>query len=346
VIAMNAFRLSFVPALALVLAVLPWPYLVPSPKAQTAGPALRAEVSVAGDRVKIGDLVDRAGAAADIAVFRAPEPGSSGTIQAHRVVEALVSHGLGSVDTRGLREVVVSRPARTIGARDIESVLVAAIMRQAGLAHDAEMALAFDGDVPSFITDTTNRAAPQVERLSYDARIGRFEAVVSLPGQTRQAPLRVLGSAVEVVETLVPVRPLARGEALRAADFTLERRPRAEAGADPVRDMKVALAMVPRRALRPGQPLRTVDLTKPDRVVRNETVTIVYEIPGVTLTVRGKALESGAEGDTVSVVNVQSKRTVSATVTGPGRVSVGPAPIEVARAPSADVTGSVTPRRN
>ena len=37
---------------------------------------------------------------------------------------------------------------------------------------------------------------------------------------------------------------------------------------------------------------------------------------------RGKALEAGAEGDIVNVLNVQSKRTVQGTVTGPGRVTV------------------------
>jgi flagellar basal body P-ring formation protein FlgA len=40
------------------------------------------------------------------------------------------------------------------------------------------------------------------------------------------------------------------------------------------------------------------------------------------LTMRGKALESGAEGDTVNVLNIQSKRTVQGTVSGPGRVTL------------------------
>ena len=61
---------------------------------------------------------------------------------------------------------------------------------------------------------------------------------------------------------------------------------------------------------------------KPELVARNETVTIVFEVPGIMLTTRGKALEAGAQGDLVNVLNVQSKRTVQATVTGPGRVTV------------------------
>ena len=55
---------------------------------------------------------------------------------------------------------------------------------------------------------------------------------------------------------------------------------------------------------------------------RNETVTLVYQVPGLFLTMRGKALESGAEGDAVSVLNMHSKRTVHGIVSGPGRVTL------------------------
>ena len=59
---------------------------------------------------------------------------------------------------------------------------------------------------------------------------------------------------------------------------------------------------------------------KPDTIQRNEQVTLVYEVPGISLTVRGKALEGGAEGDVISVLNEQSKRTVQGLIVGPGRV--------------------------
>ncbi len=61
---------------------------------------------------------------------------------------------------------------------------------------------------------------------------------------------------------------------------------------------------------------------KPDLVLRNETVTLVYEAPGMVLTMRGKANEGGAEGDVISVLNEQSKRMVQGMVIGPGRVAI------------------------
>ena len=61
---------------------------------------------------------------------------------------------------------------------------------------------------------------------------------------------------------------------------------------------------------------------KPELVQRNETVTLVYQVPGIMLTVRGKATEGGAEGDVISVLNEQSKRTVQGVIVGPGRVVI------------------------
>jgi flagella basal body P-ring formation protein FlgA len=45
-------------------------------------------------------------------------------------------------------------------------------------------------------------------------------------------------------------------------------------------------------------------------------------MPGIMLTVRGKAMEGGAEGDVISVINEQSKRTLQGVVIAPGRVAV------------------------
>jgi flagella basal body P-ring formation protein FlgA len=93
-----------------------------------------------------------------------------------------------------------------------------------------------------------------------------------------------------------------------------------------------AVGFAARKALRAGQTLRDGDLMRPELVQRNEPVTIKYEAPGILLTLRGKAMESGAEGDTVHVLNVHSKRTLQGIVTGPGLIHVTTAPL---------VTGSI-----
>ncbi len=83
------------------------------------------------------------------------------------------------------------------------------------------------------------------------------------------------------------------------------------------------------------------DLAKPDLVQRDQSVTLIYESPGLYLTIRGKALENGTEGDVVNVINLQSKRTVSGTVIGRGQVSIS---VATPRLPAgSDTTSSLAP---
>ena len=73
---------------------------------------------------------------------------------------------------------------------------------------------------------------------------------------------------------------------------------------------------------------------------RAPRILVVDDNPdNIMLTVRGKAVEGGAMGDVVGVLNIQSNRTVQATVIGPGRVTIaaaGPLIASAARSASND----------
>src|ERR1700737_1946282 len=85
-----------------------------------AAPVLRASVTVSGDVVRIGDVIDNAGASAQIAIYRAPDLGTTGTLPTAQVISALRAHQVIGVDTRELQEISVTRPARTLEAKEIE----------------------------------------------------------------------------------------------------------------------------------------------------------------------------------------------------------------------------------
>src|SRR5262249_25553236 len=123
-------------------------------------------------------------------------------------------------------------------------------------------------------------------------------------------------------------------------DLVLERRPKAEVTGEPaVRDRAIGMQL--RRAMRAGAPIRVADLAKPDLVQRDQTVTIIYQVPGLYLTTPGKAIENGTEGDVVSVRNVQPKRTLTGIVTGRGQVTVQGASQSAPMAPATEQTSSL-----
>jgi flagella basal body P-ring formation protein FlgA len=284
-------------------------------------PKLKAAATVTGDLVRIGDLVEHAGIIADIPIFRAPDLGSTGTVPAASVVAAVRAHALLGLDTGGVREVSVTRESRTFTPKDITDCVAQALAAQFGLGTPADIALDFDDELRPLHVEPNALGEPEVSRIDYDAHNGRFQATIGVPtGPSTKTPMRFSGRASATVEIAVLAQSVERGTILKDADVLLERRPRAQVPKDVLVDREQAIGLAARGNLEPGRPLRTAQLMKPELVKRNEQVTLIYEKPGILLTVRGKATESGAEGDVVSVLNEQSKRTVQGVVVGPGRV--------------------------
>jgi flagella basal body P-ring formation protein FlgA len=336
---MMIFR-SLLLATALLAHMAAVPALAQSRDDVLAAPVLRANVNVTGDVVRIGDVIDNAGPAAQIAIYRAPDLGTSGRLPVAQVIATLRAHRVIGVDTRDLTEVSVTRLARTIESKDIETQVGLALEKRNGLGDAANLTLTFDRDLQTLQLDASNNGTMQPISARFDQRSGRFDVTLEIVNQSGLAAtrLRFTGTAVETVEAAVLARGVERNEVLKSSDVIVERRPKAEVGND-VASRDRAVGMQARRQLRSGQALRIADLAKPDLVQRDQAVTLVYESAGLYLTIRGKAIEGGTEGDVVNVINLQSKRTVSGVVIGRGQVSVSvPGP----RIPVSDATNTTT----
>lgn len=304
-----------------------------------AVPTLRSGVTALGDVLTLGDLV--AGLAADLArepVFRAPALGETGTIQSHRVLDALRARGVDQVRDRGVVQVVVTRAARRIEMREIEAAIRQGLEARFGL--DArQMVLSLDQGAPQVAVEPDLSGEIAAQDLSYDPRSRRVSAVLTLAGShaLKLKPVRIVGQMMETTDVVLLQRPVARGEIVASQDIITERRPREGMAQDLATEPAAVIGKSARRALQPGQPLRLSDLQRHEIIARNEIVTAVFEAPGLVLTMRGRANEAGALGDLVTVQNLTSKKIVQGVVTGPGRIAVNgvtTGPVAQSSAPS------------
>ena len=307
-----------------------------------AAPVLRASVTVTGDLVRVGDVIDNAGSSAKIAIYRAPDLGTTGSLPVAQVLATLRAHQVIGVDTRDLREISVTRLARNLEGKDIELQVARALEHRSGLGDAANLSLTFDRDVQDLKLDASNSGAMQPISTRYESRSNRFDVTLEIANDNVATPtrLRFTGTAIETVEAAVLTRGVERNEVIKSSDVVVERRPKAEVGGD-VATRDRAVGMQARRQLRAGQAVKVADLAKPDLVQRDQNVTLIYESPGLYLTVRGKAIEGGTEGDVVNVMNLQSKRTVSGVVTGRDQVSISVATPRPAPGPVSDATSSL-----
>lgn len=285
---------------------------------------LRGDITTNSDVITLGEIL--AGAPQDkalIAVFRAPALGEQGTIQSSRIIATAESLGLGMIETFGRTQINVMRAARRIGSEEISSALAAEIGNRYAL-DAGTLSVTFDGQPPSLVVAPNVVDPVRVVDLSYNPDSRRLAGIVFIGPSNleRRAQVMVSGAVVETVEIGILNRAIARGEAIRASDVEIERRPRETIPADARMDNIAIDGHVARRPLAAGAALRQGDLLRPDLVARGENVLIIYRSRGLTLTMRGTANEAGVLGDVINVTNPQSKRTLQAAVAGPGRVVV------------------------
>jgi flagella basal body P-ring formation protein FlgA len=288
-----------------------------------AAPTLRASVTVSSDVVRIGDVVENAGTAAQIAIFRAPDLGTTGALPTQQLLSVLRAHEVIGVQTNDIREVSVTRSSRILVSKEIEQQIARVLERRNGLGDAANISITFERDLRELQLDAAHSGDMRATIVRFDPRNGRFDITFEIPNDVTYTAtkLRFTGVAVETVEAAVLTRAVERNDILKSSDVIVERRPKAEVGND-IATRERSVGMQVRKQMRAGQALKAADLGKPDMVSRDQSVTLIYEAPGLYLTGRGKAVDSGTEGDTVNVVNLQSKRTVQGVVTGPGQVSI------------------------
>ena len=323
---------------AALLAAAPAGAFAQSSEETIAVPVLRASITVESDVVRIGDMIENAGTSAQIAIYRAPDLGTTGSLPTPQVIAALQAHQVIGVNTRDIKAVSVTRLARTLERSEIESRIAHALEHRNGLGDAANLSLTFDRDVQDVRLEAWNNGAAHPASVRYDPRSARFDVSLEIANDVNSSRtrLRFTGIAIETVEAAVLTRNVDRNEILKASDVASERRPKAEMGGEPAARTN-ALGMQMRKQLRAGQALKVADLAKPDLVQRDDNVTLIYESTGLYLTMRGKALENGTEGDTVSVLNLQSKQTVFGAVIGRGQVAIS---IATPRLPAATDTSS------
>lgn len=299
------------------------------PAAAATAVQLRGRLVVAGETITLGDLFADAGQAAEVAVARAPAPGNRVLLNAAGVANLARRNGL-VWHTAGARTVAVRRDGRTVPQEEVLAGLRAALAQRID-GTNFELRLTGRNSMPQVALDQDATVA--VEDFRLDRERMRFQAVLAVPADAPDAHrVRVTGRVIEVVEIPVLTRPLAGDAVIRRRDIEYRRVAVRQLGRDAVTDASELIGKSPRRRLRSGQPLRVRDLRVPILITKGAAVRMVYRVGQMKLTATGRALEDGAKGDLIRVLNSRSRRTVEVTVLPGGTVAVGPqGPTQVVR---------------
>lgn len=117
-----------------------------------------------------------------------------------------------------------------------------------------------------------------------------------------------LASGAADAADLVAARNIRVGTIITEDDITLP------ANDDAARAAKAVIGLQASRAIFRGEPLSRAQLKAPSLVTRNTLVTMEFTKGALVISAEGRALDEGALGDEVRVMNLASKRIVSAVV--------------------------------
>lgn len=289
-----------------------------------AGYEIRRTVSTENETLSLADLINGKGLP-DTPIFRAPAPGENGTIKVTRVLSAARKLSLEIDETSGFEEIFITRKSREVTEDNIRSALEQNLAKISGSAKFEFMLDPADKSRGRNI-ESTAVAPVEIRSLKLDKERTRFQAVAVVsdsPLMLRQ-PVELSGTFTPLNLVYVAARDIERGTVLAESDFREEFRHLDEAGETTPTKYTAPRGMVLKRDVKLGEPIAATDLVAEIQVEKNANILVRFERAGLTISMRGKALQSGAMGEVISVMNPQSKKAVDAIVVGKGRVLAKP----------------------
>jgi flagella basal body P-ring formation protein FlgA len=268
-------------------------------------------VTVDSDVVRLGDIFQDIGEKADIAVAYAPRHGSRTVFDAVWLSQAARVYKLRWRSGSRFDRVVIVRASQSIDKELIETAVLDALADR-GVAGKLRVEL--DNRSIALFLPPESTPTVAVKDLRLNGRNGRFSATISAPADRPVAERTIHGKYYAIISIPVLGHRLGRGEVVSESDIEWIDVAEKRIQPDVITELDQLVGMAPRRFLRPRSPIRAGDVQRPVLISKGSTVTMIVRTPLMTVTARGKAVQSGSKGDVIRVMNTQSKMIVDAVV--------------------------------
>lgn len=277
---------------------------------------------VDGPTIRLGDVARLEGSAtalADVDLGPAPSANEPRRLDGSAILRRLEQGGM---DASAVRYTIpatvrVERTAQEVSVEEIKT----AVLNVAGDALPA-------GET---IRELSVAGPVRIPAGAYEARVSTSSN--GRPGRRRFDVQLVSGGAVLATvpvtartdargPVVVTKQPLARGAILKPSDVAVEQRNAHDVPNDALTLPEQAIGMETKVALAAAAPLPRAALAAPVVVKKGDLVTMLIETPILKLSVAGEALEAGAAGSAIKVMNRSSKQAVAGKVIEHGIVLV------------------------
>lgn len=284
-----------------------------------AAVTLRPFGVLSGPMVRLSDLFDGVGAAGERVLGPGPQPGERITVPAAQLAAIAEQFGVDWHPNSADEQAILERPGRPLRRDEVTQALAAALAAAGAPANASVTLSGFSApEVPPGAA-----VSVRVEQLDYDPASGRFSTMIAIEatGMDR-IEMPVSGRVERMAQVLVASHFLMPGEIVGPEDLRQAEVPASSISGAVATHLAEASGLEVLHAVGAGEPVPLEDLVPPPMVQRGQRVLIALAAPGLALTEQGQALEGGAKGAMIRVLNPVSRAVLQATVTGPGVVAV------------------------
>lgn len=291
-----------------------------SAKAQAL--TIRNNVVLTEGTIKLGDIFQglRERDDSEKILGPAPLPGSEMVLNARTLMRIAIALDLPWRPSSSHEQIVLRRAATEIQKRDIENSLMKALSKE-GVQGD--FLLKISGAYPKIILPKDMPATLDIKSITYDPSQDWFEADIVAPSLENPINTSYISGRIDhLIHMPILKSNIRHGEIVGKNDIDFVKMSRKSLQRDSITKSSELIGMTPRRVALAGKPLLFSDMQAPLIVERGKFVTVIFEQGALKLTAKGKAMEHGAKGDTIRIINTTSNKTIEGLVVAENEVRV------------------------
>lgn len=282
--------------------------------------SLKHDSVISGNMIKLGDVFDGLPHSADKILGAAPRPGQDMILNARTLLRISLAMDL-PWKPQSSADYVTLRRAATLVDRDTIESAIREKLSEKGLS--GEYNIVIPPEKSEIILPASEPAQMEITSININRKNNWFEAKIVAPSQSNPIHrTRISGTYERLVDVPVLTEAMRAGMIIGRHDIEFIKMPERYLSSDMLIKAASLIGTTPRRMLTAGKPIKATEIQEPKIVERGEYVTVKFAHGPLQLTTRAKALENGARGDTIRVVNTNSNKTLEAIVTASKEVTV------------------------
>lgn len=281
---------------------------------------LKENSVVSGSTITLGDVFYDLPRDEDRVLGAAPGPGKDMVLNARTLLRIARAMDLPWRPVSAQDHIVIRSDATIIDEEMIVAHLQDALTAEGVYgAYELEIPVQYQ----QITLPASYDAMMDVARISYDQSTRRFNAVIAAPSIDNPVQqVQISGIVTPVIRVPVMIENIQNGRIIRESDIDYITIREQAFNQSTIADAQSLVGMTARRVLLAGRPIREADIIAPQIIARGETVTLALSVGSMSITTLAKALQNGAKGDIIRVVNTSSNKTMQARVVGAGSVVV------------------------